>query len=178
MRIVLLTPLYPPDTAGEAQYAKECARRLSEHHSVSIVLYGNIPESLESVSVTCVQKRYPLLVRIFLFWWVAVRAVRTADAIMCLNGPSVELPLLGTFRKRGAPLIFVLADDAAHTRAKNHLFLRRIESRVAARATRTLISVPGTKPEILPFAPHPTLALEAYEASWQAHIEEIESILT
>lgn len=177
MHIVLLTPLYPPDTAGEAQYAKECARRLSQYHKVSIVLYGNIPESLQTVSVTCVQKRYPLLVRMFLFWWATARAVRTADAIMCLNGPSVELPFLGTYRKHGAPLIFVLADNAAHTRAKKHPFLNFIESLVAARASCTLTNVPGTKPEILPFAPYPTLALEAYEASWRAHLQEIQSCL-
>ena len=60
MKIVLATPLYPPDTEPTALYC-ELAKRLGQekHHQVTIVTYG-APRTNTWVAIIAVDKNKPL----------------------------------------------------------------------------------------------------------------------
>jgi hypothetical protein len=64
MRILLASPLYPPDIAEPAPYVKELALRLSASHSVTVLTYGKHPETIERVRMHSVDKSTPRLVRL------------------------------------------------------------------------------------------------------------------
>ena len=67
MRILLITPLYPPDIAGTAPYVKELAERLASAHTVTILTYGHIPELVPNVIIHTVEKSSLLPLRIIRF---------------------------------------------------------------------------------------------------------------
>ena len=169
MRIVLATPLYPPEVADAAVYAKELARRLARDHEVTVVAYAHLPERMPGVTVIAVDKHRPRLARLIDFRTELIRASRIADAIIAVNGASVELPvLLSSLPKT----VFCLADKAAHERAG------LIERFAFARARAVVRDVPGTKPEILPLEPEPTDALARWEHAWQVHLRALDAALT
>lgn len=200
MRILLVTPLYPPDISEPAPYVKELARRLSLHHSVTVLAFNHIPEESSGVKTIPVEKSDILPIRLFRFMRTLMQSARTIDVLYLHNGPSVELPiLLFSFFTR-IPIYIRLGDEVAlaHT-AKHSLrmrLLRHTISRTQGVVVHTQTSAPSTlfvkdipperihnlerplpRPEILPFVPYPTEAMGAYETSWGRHVAELTYIL-
>lgn len=177
MRIAIATPLYPPDIAEPAPYVKELAARLSKKHEVTIVTYGRFPEKIPGVRIVAVSKQRPLLIRVTLYTLALLRVNRKTDVIYALNGPSVELPAsIASFVTR-APLLAFLGDMAAHARAQNRSVLKHLEEMFLRRAHRIISQAPQPRPEILPFSPYPTSELEAFNRSWDAHLDALEKAL-
>ncbi len=173
MKIVLATPLFPPDIAEPAPYVKELAKRLARRHSVTVVAYGNLLEKVQGVELVAVDKRQPLPVRLLIFLFALLKASAGARLIYIQNGPSVELPAGLVARLLRKPLCMRLGDSAAHEYAQTHAWRRAIE-RFALRRARTINAPSMARPEILPLEPWPDVPLAQWEASWQAHIEELE----
>lgn len=179
MKLVVATPLYPPDVGGAACYAKELVTRLATHHQVTLVTYGHIPENVEGVRVVAVDRARPLPLRLLAYTLTLLTATRGADALYVENGPSVELPALVASYLMRIPSIFHHGDEgaakasAASGGLRGHLF-RAMRKRAVATIDRN----PLTRPEILPFSPYPEEAFKVYEGSWSHHLEEIESALT
>jgi hypothetical protein len=171
MKFVLATPLYPPDIAEPAPYVKELARRLSSEHQVTILAYARLPEAVPGVRIVAVDKRQPVLFRLFAYAVQAFQLTRDADAVIVENGASVELPfaLLGMLFRRA--YIFHIGDAAAHARAPMHPLLQRIEQFAAHCASTIIADMPPQRPERIPFLPPPEQAEEAYEAAWSRHLE-------
>lgn len=172
MRIVIATPLYPPDTAPQATYVKELAQRLGTKHQVTIVAYGSHPEAVPGVHIVAVSKRQPKPFRLLAFLWALYRETHTADVLYAENGPSVELPvglLALLIRLR---LVVHLGDQPAHKRAA------RLEQFMTSRALSTVSDIPLPRPEILPFTGYPEEGFRAYEASWQKHVMMLTNLFT
>ncbi|MFA6408216.1 MAG: glycosyltransferase [Candidatus Paceibacterota bacterium] len=176
MRIVLATPLYPPDIAEPAPYIKELAKRLAELHEVTIVTYARLPEKVPGVRTIAIDKRQPLPLRLFAYLRALLRAAKYADVIYAENGASVELPagLVSLFSAR--PLIMHVGDLVAHKRAQTSLALRSIEHFARSRAKTVITDSPLPKPEILPLDIIPIDKLAAYERSWSEHLRKLEDI--
>ena len=164
MRIVLVTPLYPPDTASTALYVKELARRLSSAHEVTIVAYAHIPEPVKNVEIVAVPKRQPLTSRLSAFIKVLRQASQNSDVVYAINGASVELPLLFV----DTPFVFALNDTKAHARAERSFLLGTLERAVSARAQSIVRDFPIERPEILPLEEAPSE--EEYEKTWNTHL--------
>jgi hypothetical protein len=165
MRILIATPLYPPEVADAAAYAKELATKLSKEHEVRVVAYAHLPEEVSGVRMIAIDKHAPRLSRLMKFRRAFALAARDADAVLAINGASVELPVL--FNRPSAPLVFCVADKAAHARGG---FLERL---AFSRARAVIQNIPPRRPEILPLDPEPTEALAAYETSWNAHLSSL-----
>ena len=179
MRIVLVTPLYPPDVAYPAPYIKELATRLSAlHHQITVVTYADIPEEIPGIHILSVSKHQPLLYRIIAYTKLLSSATKDADIIYAENGASVELPLVLTSFNSRVPRIVHLSDIHSHTRATKNILYGLIERLALSRAKKIITDSPKEKPEILPFSPFPTEAMESYETSWTAHIKMLTDTFT
>jgi hypothetical protein len=170
MKIVLATPLYPPDIAEPAPYVKELAKRLTGPYAVTIVTYGRLPEPVPYAQIVAVDKRQPLAKRLVVYARALWRAAKGADIIYAQNGASVELPiaLMGLFLRK--PIVIHQGDVAAHQFAQKHFIYGLIERLAYARARKVVTDSPLPRPEILPLEPYPTEAFEAYEESWKKHV--------
>lgn len=177
MKIVIATPLYPPDIAQPAPYSKEAARRLAQKHHVTVIAYGHLPEKIPGVDIVSVSKRQPTLMRLFRYMFALMRAARSADIIYAQNGASVELPAALVSIVTQKPLVTHIADIAASKRAKKSLLLDLIQRFAFSKAQNIITDMPLEKPEILPFEPQPIEALSAYETSWREHMVMLERIL-
>lgn len=190
MKVLIVTPLYPPDIAGSAPYVKEFARRLAGGaHAVTILAYSHLPEAVPGVRIRTVEKSSPLPVRIGAFTRALRRELAAADAVLVENGPSTELPLLLAHAGYRKKIVFHCYDETALARARVSPWHRLLLALGARSAARTLvhgsertaadaISVerPAERPEILPFSPFPKDALAAYEQSWSEHVARITRI--
>ncbi len=178
MKILVLSPLYPPDIAQPAPYAKELAKRLRGAHTITVLTYGRLPEQVAGVSIFSVDKRSPLVVRLWRYTTTLMREVRKADVLYVQNGPSVELPLavVSMFVRR--PVIVHIGDMGAHEYAQKHTLRRVLERAITSRARAVVTDSPKTKPELLPLEEPPTIALAAYEESWQNHLKELDRFFT
>lgn len=194
MRMLLVTPLYPPDIAGPAPYVKELANRLRETHTVTILAYGHLPETIPGVEMVTVEKRFPALIRMARFTWKLIALQRNTDIVYVQNGPSAEVPFVIASSFSRVPSVLRLGDAVALAHAVQHKLFRAILTTAMRRArtlivpeniredTRALIAPPqfskkcvriphpDTRPEINPFREYPKRAFDSYEASWKAHI--------
>ncbi len=176
MRIVLVTPLYPPEIVEPAPYVKELAKRLSGRHTVTILTYTRLPEKVAGVRIIAIDKRRPLLLRLVSFFFALVRAARSADVVYAMNGASVELPLALASFFISSPVVIRIGDAAAHERTKKNQLAQIIERFAFSRARRVIADGPRPRPELLPFAAFPNEALDAHGQSWNSHLRTLEDI--
>lgn len=176
MRLVICTPLYPPDIAEPAPYVKELAKRLAKECAVTIVTYGRLPEQVEGVQIVAVDKRRSLLPRLFSYTRALWSAARDADCIYLQNGPSVELPaaLVLTFLRK--KLVVHIGDRAAHEYAQKKFWRRALESWTFGKAEKIITESPLPRPEILPLEERPDTALAQWEQSWTEHIAILKKV--
>lgn len=174
MRIVIATPLYPPDIDEPAQYVKELARRLSGVHEVTVILYGHLPESVAGVKFVCIDKRRPAIVRLSHFFFALLRTTRNADILYVQNGVSVELPVLLWSLVARIPFVIHMSDAVSLERAQHNRFFKYIEMQMRKRARQVVEHTPLPRPEILPFDDKPEKELGAFENSWKEHLAYLE----
>lgn len=173
MKLVLATPLYPPDIAAPASYSKELAEQLSKEAEVTVVTYGRFVEPVAGVRMVTVDKRHRLPVRLARYTRALYREARRADVLYTENGPSVELPALIVSFLTDTRIVFHLGDPLARERASGSTHLRGLERGLRRRAASVIEDSPLTRPEIIPFQPRPESGERAYAASWQTHLEEV-----
>lgn len=118
MRLLIVTPLYPPDTGRLAVYLKQLAARWSEDSPVRILTYGEFPEALPNVQVTCVSKRLPLFMRVIAFTFRAWREAGQADVLYLADGASVGFPSILVAQLRGIPVLRHVMEDEFWERSK------------------------------------------------------------
>lgn len=195
MRLLIATPLYPPDIAPLAVYTKELAKRLSASGTaVTIVAYGRLPETIPNVHIITVRKDRPVFVRLFTYTIALWKSIQDADMLMIENGASVELPAYIISFLTRTPIIFAVNDHTALKSATHRNTLRYIFCHIYARAKVVLhdhdmtlpcpdpqksvaLPLPRTRPEILPFAQYPDEAFQEYEDSWNVHTTKLDEHL-
>jgi|CXWL01.1.fsa_nt_gi hypothetical protein len=201
MKILIATPLFPPDIAEPAPYVKELATRLKDTHSVTILAYNHIPEEIPGVRIVVVEKNRPLLIRLLHFVYFLYKEAKVSDYAYVQNGPSAEFPLILVALFVHTPFVLRLGDETslAHaTREKSHAMLLRWAMRLshhvithressiynslltsyAAQKNIYDTERPHIRPEILPFKEFPRDAMETYEASWKTHVRELTHIFS
>ncbi len=150
MRVVILTPFFPPDIEPSALYAKELARRMPGSVVVAYALY---PECVPNANIIAIPKNLPRSLRIFFFTIVGCWYAAGAHVI-ALNGPSVDITL---------KVILFFASKVTRLHADT-----RCKKEVG------MIDIPRPRPEIHPLNPHPTEALVSFEAAWRDHLQKLD----
>lgn len=149
MRLIIATPLYPPEIGGPATYAK----LLSEG------LPGKGIE-VELVKFSDVRRWYfPKFVRHYVYYRRVLKAARNADVVLALDPVSVGLPAMKATKRAGKPFVVKIVGDYAWEQGQQRFgvketldefvmhvqpsfFVRKLQAiqmRVAAAATRIIV---------------------------------------
>lgn len=172
MRILVLTPLFPPDVSAPAAYAKELVTRLGEEHDVVCLHYGQLPEKAGDTTLISIRKDVATVTRLIRFMQ-ALWTHRHADAVLMMNGPSVEFPFVLIRPFLRARLVYVESDHEAVLRAG--LMGRALNRLLATRANHvctpaaTLLDRPILHP--LDHASHDTVS--RFQHDFTAHTQHI-----
>jgi hypothetical protein len=193
MKILIFTPLYPPDIADPAPYVKELAVRLKDNADITIMAYNHIPEKIEGVKIIVIEKSRSLILRLMTCTFRLLWYAEHADIVYVQNGPSTELPAVLVSLVSRKPFILRLGDEAALRFAQKRPFLKHLQRLAITRAhhiivhsdalssdvasknkTRvTTLERPKPKPEILPFKEDPETEMNAYLTSWNNHAGQL-----
>lgn len=193
MRILLVTPLYPPDIAELAPYVKELATRLARAHAVTILTYGHLPEVITGVTIATVEKSSLLPIRLFRFLVALKKHAEHTDVIYTQNGPSVELPILLLSLISRVPLYLRIGDRVSLKNSLRSTILKKLLMHTIHRVRAVFIHSgddgangfavtcshidpilrPDSRPEILPFSEFPKEAFARFEDSWNTHITQL-----
>lgn len=117
MKIILATPLYPPETESLAVYTKKLAQRLQENHQVTVVAYADQVEKISGLKLLKANKHQPLLVRILTYTLLLWRAAAEADIIYAQNAVASGLPAILVKYLRRLPVLINFSEDEAWKRA-------------------------------------------------------------
>lgn len=101
VRVVVATPLYPPELGGPATYARLLETGLPQRGiEVALVKFGEV-------------RRYPKVVRHAAYFWNVLRTARKGDVVLALDPVSVGLPALWAARLRRAAFCVKIVGDYA-----------------------------------------------------------------
>jgi glycosyltransferase involved in cell wall biosynthesis len=179
MRILIVTPLFPPDTPAAATYTKELARRLSKKHEVTVLLYGYLPETIPGVQLINIDKRRAAPLRLWSFMQRLTGQSALADIVIIQNGPSVELPCFFSLRFKRKPVILMESDAAALVRTQKKPNFQYIHQQLRQRITATFSRNepwPLERPVVHPLMPYPEREFAAWEESWKQHLTQLDTL--
>lgn len=118
MKILLATPLYPPEIGGPATYTKELTEQLKDKYNLKIVAYAaKNPEQIKGVELTFVDKLKPLLYRLFRFFLAVLKHSKDVDVIYVQNALAAGLPTVLAAKIRRKPVVLKFVGDEAWERA-------------------------------------------------------------
>ncbi|MEK7126065.1 MAG: glycosyltransferase, partial [Patescibacteria group bacterium] len=117
MKIILATPVYPPEFGGPATYTKGLAIKLRDEHEVIIVAYASTSEPIPGTTLFVASKRRPLPLRLLKFTFDLFRASRGADVIYVQNAMAAGLPAVLVGMVRRIPVVLKFVGDEAWERA-------------------------------------------------------------
>lgn len=118
MRILLLSPIYPPDIGGPATYAQELSERLTPEHTLTVIAYTtNTAVSYGSARLIQISKSAPLVMRLFAFFRAAYQEGKNADVIYAQNPVAAGLPAVLAGMLIRKPVVIKFVGDEAWERA-------------------------------------------------------------
>lgn len=117
MKIIVATPVYPPEIGGPATYTKEIAQRLRDDHEIVIVAYASTSEVIKGTTLFIASKRHPLPLRLFKYFIDLYKASKGADVIYVQNAMASGLPASIVSMIRRIPLVLKFVGDEAWERA-------------------------------------------------------------
>ena len=101
MKLLIATPLYPPDLGGPATYAYLLEQELPKRGiEVEMVKFGSV-------------RHLPKLIRHLAYFFNVLKALRTADAVLALDPVSVGLPSMLAARVARKALFLKVGGDYA-----------------------------------------------------------------
>lgn len=120
MKIIIATPIYPPEIGGPATYTKELVKRLHKQHDLTVVALTNNQNELPGSTLLPVDKQKKLPIRLWLFFKAVYRAAKDADVMYVQNAMAAGLPTVIAGKLRGKPVILKFVGDEAWERATQH----------------------------------------------------------
>lgn len=116
MKIVITTPLFPPEIGEPATYVKDLAGRLSANHHVVIVAYANHAERTKNTSMSVIPKDLFLPLRFTKFFVHLFKAADGADVIYA-HGIATGLQSIVVGKLKKIPVVYRLINDEPWARA-------------------------------------------------------------
>jgi glycosyltransferase involved in cell wall biosynthesis len=147
MKIVIATPLYPPEIGGPATYVKILEEGLPVHDiDVEVITFSNV-------------RHLPKIIRHYVYYRRVLKAALYADVVLALDPVSVGLPAMYAAKKAGKPFVVKIVGDYAWEQGQQRFgvtenldefvkekhvplpvrVLRRIQTRVAQSAILLIV---------------------------------------
>ncbi|MFZ2769806.1 MAG: glycosyltransferase family 4 protein [Minisyncoccia bacterium] len=120
MKIVIATPIYPPEIGGPATYTKELCERLHDQHEITVVAYTDVREAFPKTTLISISKQRPILTRLIKYFLAVYKASREADLIYVQNAMAAGLPVALASMIRNKPFVLKFVGDEAWERATQH----------------------------------------------------------
>ena len=99
MKLVIATPLYPPEIGGPATYAKELNERfMASGTDVALVKFSDV-------------LRHPKFLRHIVYFWRVCRAAREADVVLAFDTWSTGVPAILATKVRGKKILVRIGGD-------------------------------------------------------------------
>lgn len=117
MKILLATPIYPPEIGGPATYTKELSAHLGAEHEITIITYTDEGPILPRTRLVTVSKKHPLLLRLAIYTWRTWKVSRDIDVIYVQNAMASGLPVALVSMMCGIPFVLKFVGDEAWERA-------------------------------------------------------------
>lgn len=132
MKILIATPIYPPEIGGPATYTKELCERLVHTHDITVITYTNSADAFPNTRLIPVGKGRPLPVRLAIFFIKLLRAAKGTEVIYVQNAMAAGLPVALVHILTGIPFVLKFVGDEAWERATQHKFTtKRLEDFLA-----------------------------------------------
>ncbi len=117
MKILIATPIYPPEIGGPATYTKELCERLHDRHLITVLAYTDNQESPSGVRLLTVSKKTPLFIRLLRYFIVLLKEAPRHDVIYVQNAVASGFPVaMASFITR-TPFILKFVGDESWERA-------------------------------------------------------------
>src|SRR3990167_6273753 len=101
MKLLIATPLYPPEIGGPATYAKLLLEGLPKKGiEVDLVKFSDV-------------RHLPKIIRHFVYYRRVLKAARSADVVLALDPVSVGLPAMKAAKKADKPFVVKIVGDYA-----------------------------------------------------------------
>lgn len=112
MKILVTTPLLPPEIGGPATYTPEMVQRLKTNHEITVLAFADNPEPL-GVPLHTIAKKQNIALRMTKFFYKTFRLGLLNDLIYAQNAMSAGLPsvIIGKIIKK--PVVVKFVGDAA-----------------------------------------------------------------
>lgn len=127
MKVILATPLYPPEIGGPATYVKDLCERLNNIHELIVVAYADGAVTQSGVKLVSVSKKQSLIVRLFKYFFALWKESRGADIIYVQSAVASGLPTAIVAILRKIPFVVKFVGDEAWERANQ---LRQTKKRL------------------------------------------------
>ncbi len=120
MKIILATPLFPPEIGDVATYVKDVLGYLRLNNQVQILTYAGVVEDTGGLEIFTVEKRQFIFFRIWQYFIKLLKLAKEADLIYVQNSVAVSLPAVLVKRITGKKVIINFIEDEAWKRAKRN----------------------------------------------------------
>ncbi len=117
MKILIATPIYPPEVGGPATYTKELCDRLPQEHTVSVIAYTGSSTAFPGTKLIPINKHRPLPIRLIKFFLGTFKESKNVDLIYVQNAVAAGLPVVLVSILTGVPFILKFVGDEAWERA-------------------------------------------------------------
>lgn len=117
MKIIIATPIYPPEIGGPATYTKELCGHLADFHDITVIAYTNSADAFPNTRLVPVGKGRPLPIRLAVFFKKLFRISKGVDVIYVQNAMAAGLPVALVNLFTGIPFILKFVGDEAWERA-------------------------------------------------------------
>ncbi|MEK7154353.1 MAG: glycosyltransferase family 4 protein [Patescibacteria group bacterium] len=117
MKILIATPIFPPEIGGPATYTKEIAERLKGQHQITVIAFAENPVTIKDVDLVTVNKGLPLPLRQVLFFKKIITLGKKADLIYVQNAMAAGVPSVMAAKLLHKPVILKFVGDGAWEKA-------------------------------------------------------------
>ena len=118
MKIVIATPVYPPEISETAIYIRNLATHIRDAHETTIITYANAVEDISGVKIIAIKKSRRLPVRMALYTIALFRISKGVDVISTYEILASGLPALIVGFLRQVPVVINFTEDDVWRRAE------------------------------------------------------------
>lgn len=118
-KILICTPIYPPEIGGPATYTKELSERLSDKYDITILTYGEEGKSpvFPNTELIIIKKSLSMFVRVFLYTFKLLQISEKFEVVYVQNAVAAGFPVAINKILRGTPYILKFVGDEAWEKA-------------------------------------------------------------